>query len=478
MAQDVSLSWTDRGYLKKAANNSGAGLTFSESRNLATMSYAAWETSQETRRARVAMESVGMSVDSVADQIDRLERGLGLHLEQQTVLLKQQTEVLSQIRDAVLTPARTRAAERVADAAQLLRRERWQRALDVSREGIEADPNNPGVFFAAGWALIGLERPDDARAMFEEARDAADGDERSLGARQAARAALAGGNSGLAYSLVRDARSMAQSDDERAGVAYDVAVYAWLNDDPESAHEALEKACRHDTRYCHMAFTDRNLNDAQDLRDTAATVLTELSERVAERQPEVAAHLDEIGQGLPTPPQSSRSHSQLAEGLRPTRDWSLLQNKIHEDLTEAQRSVDNSGEADTLQGALALLNGADQLLADVEGEARELGEVVAAHDGASREQDDFESQRSEAERDRGRGVRLENATSLIRRNATTWLFWSVAWLLVGLVLPGLLVVGIVLLVVTFSALGVNYVGAEQRQKAEATIQSIDSGLNR
>lgn len=271
MAQQVSLSWTDR---RLVANAGATG--YVTNLQLQSISSSAWQTSDETRRARQAMERVGMSVDDVADQVARLERNLGLWMEAQTRVLEQQTELLSQIRDAVLTPAKTRAAERVADAAQLLRNERYKRALTVAEEGIDADPNNPGVFSAAGWALYCLERPDDARKMFEEARDAASGDERSRAARQAGRAALAGGNPSLAYSLVRDARRMADTDDEQAAVSYDVAIYAWLTRDMDTAPIALEAACRHDSTYCKMALLDTNLDDAQGLRDLAARILSEL----------------------------------------------------------------------------------------------------------------------------------------------------------------------------------------------------------
>lgn len=107
MAQEVNLSWSDRQYLKPERNAAtGSDIRHQTATMAAAVSIAAWETSRETRLARETMKSVGRSVDAVADQVEQLERGIGLHLEQQTLVLEQQTEVLAQIRDAVLRARR------------------------------------------------------------------------------------------------------------------------------------------------------------------------------------------------------------------------------------------------------------------------------------------------------------------------------------------------------------------------------------
>lgn len=478
MAQEVNLSWSDRQYLKPKRNAAtGSDIRHQTHGIAAAVSIAAWETSRETRLARETMKSVGISVDAVSDQVEHLEREIGLHLDQQTLVLEQQAELLAQIRDAVLTPAKTRAAERVADAAQLLRRERWERALTVAEEGIEADPNNPGVFFAAGWALVALERPDAATEMFEEARDAADGDERSRGARQAARAALAGGNTSLAYSLARDARQMAESEDERAAVAFDVAVYAHLTGDEETSHDALRSACHHNSRYCQMALVDRNFKDAQHLRDAAAAVLTELSAEIGRLRPQVEQRVARDRQMLPHPPSSQRAYGQLPRALRPTTDWAELRAKVTQDLEQAEALVDACTEKDNLQGSLGSLEAANHTLEEAEANAQQLGNVVAEHDAASQRHEELQSERSQAEADRDLGVKLEAATSLVKRKQVTWIFWTVAFILVGLAVPTLLPIGLLLLVFTAASLIVNEIGAQRRVKATVELERLNSQLS-
>ncbi len=444
MAQQVSLSWTAQHDLRQAARN--VGLDGVSQGLLQDISISAWQTSQETRQARRAMESVGSSVEAVADQVEHLERELGVRLEEQTRVLEQQAELLSQVRDAVLTPSKTRAAERVVDAAQLLRKERYGRALTVAEEGIDADPNNPGVFFAAGWALLGLERPDDARKMFEEAREAADGDEQSRAARQAARSALAGGNLPLAYSLVRDARAMAVSDEERAAVAFDVSVYAWLNGDRDTAKEVLESACRYDSRYCHMTLIDRNLIDAQELHELASVVLTELAEQVVLRQERVRTKLDEVRAELPRPPNSALTHDQLGAGVRPPQDWRSLKTGIDGRVSRATADSTASGKAETLQHSSRLLIDSATILEEAHREIPKLRSAISAHDEAAAQHARLEDDLSQVERERQRVAGIVNVISGIRRKTKLLIFWGIVLCLVGLAWAPLQVVGAIMII--------------------------------
>lgn len=476
MTETVSLSWTDRRHIERVARSAGTQ-DWRTHAELGTIAQSAWETSQETRRARHAMESVGYAVDAVADRVAGLEREVGIRLEEQTRALQQQSEILSQIRDAVLTPAKTRAAERVADAAQLLDRERWDRALAVAEEGIDADPNNPGVFFAAGWALVGLERPDEARSMFEEARDAADGDQRSLGARQAARAALAGGDSALAFTLARDARAMAESPNEAAAVAYDVAVYAWLNEDRDTARQALLSACEHDSRYCEMALLDRNLDDASELRDLAATTLATLSEEVGSRLPEVERRSQSIRDSLPAPPTSARTYSDLAPNLRPDIDWSVQRSKVKQGLAKVDHTVAGLDEEDTIQGRIAALAASSEALDVIEGEARDLPDVIAAHDAASKRQDELEALRAAAEGERDKWQSIAANTQHWRANAGKWLFWSVATTALGLALPIFLAIGLPMLLVTLGALALDQVARQRRTHSDGVVQRTTTEMS-
>jgi tetratricopeptide (TPR) repeat protein len=471
VAQQVSLSWSDSRNLARAAQS--GGLNTYDSLALQQVASAAWQTSAETRRARETMERVGYVAEDIADGIERLEGALGLRLDEQSRVLQQQSEVLTQIRDAVLTPARTRAAERVGDAARLLERERWDRALAVAEEGIEADPNNAGVFFAAGWALVGLERMDAACKMFEEARDAADGDERSRAARQAARAALAGGDEQLAYSLARDARGLAQSADERAAVDYDLGVYALLSGDAPTASESLEAACRHSSEHCKMALLDHHYDNAPEMRDLAARILTELAERVELRKSDIEGRAARLRGGLPAPPRTTRTFAQLGVGLRPARDWSVLQAKVNEELAWIDTTVPSATQAASLQATLRILDEADRSLADIEGHARELETVIAAHDTAAQRQDELVGKRAAIARVHARWQRLANDTGLVRRSARKLIVWSVVLILVGILVPALLLLGAVGLVATIVALVLNGAAAQVADDRGSSLERID-----
>ena len=70
------------------------------------------------------------------------------------------------------SPARTRAAERLVDAAELLRHNRNERALSLAEQAIDDDPNNDTAFVLAAWAALGLEDLERARGYFREAAQA------------------------------------------------------------------------------------------------------------------------------------------------------------------------------------------------------------------------------------------------------------------------------------------------------------------
>ena len=92
----------------------------------------------------------------------------------------------------------------MGDAAGLLRSGRCDRALQCAHEAIDADPNHPGGFAAAGWACVGLERLDDARRHFMEASVAASTPEESAGyARQGARLSLVLQQPGVAVEALQ-----------------------------------------------------------------------------------------------------------------------------------------------------------------------------------------------------------------------------------------------------------------------------------
>ncbi len=82
-------------------------------------------------------------VQDVTMAVEDLTREIGLQLQDQTQLMTRQVELLQQIAETLRTPARTRAAERISNAGELLSRERYERALTVASQAIDDDPNNP-----------------------------------------------------------------------------------------------------------------------------------------------------------------------------------------------------------------------------------------------------------------------------------------------------------------------------------------------
>jgi tetratricopeptide (TPR) repeat protein len=250
ISSEPALSWLDREALSAtaAATQSIAGSLGSLSLEIAA--------------------SIGWGTTEISSAILHMEEELGFHLSQQTALLTEQLEALERIDSALRHPAKVRAAERLADAAQLLRAKRFERTLPLAEEAIAADPLNPSAFSTAAWALLGLERLPEAREMFAEAALAADGDNRARFTRHEARVAFALGYGEAAVAALVRILSEAITDVERAAVLYDLCVFE-AEDDPVRAADCLGQAASHDSRYALMALVDPLLADHQDLLDLA-----------------------------------------------------------------------------------------------------------------------------------------------------------------------------------------------------------------
>jgi signal transduction histidine kinase len=93
-----------------------------------------------------SIEDLGQDVREVADAIDHLVSELDLRMDEQAELLGRQVDQLAEIAQTLRNPARTRAAERVEAAFELLRRHRNERALAVAEQAIDDDPNNDVAF--------------------------------------------------------------------------------------------------------------------------------------------------------------------------------------------------------------------------------------------------------------------------------------------------------------------------------------------
>ena len=229
--------------------SSGPTLSWSEH-------HALLEGSADLRRVRSGLEDLGVDVRSVARAVDGLEGQLGLRLEEQSMLLDRQVDLLADIAQAVRTPARVRAAERLSGVGELLRRKRYDRAATAAKEAIEDDPNNPAGFIAAGWAQIGLKRLDEARALFTEAAEASDGDARSAAVRQTARLTFALDGPRAALARLDEYATGARGSTEQAAIAYDRSVYLAELGDTSAAEVRLLDAGRDEPSFLLTALAD------------------------------------------------------------------------------------------------------------------------------------------------------------------------------------------------------------------------------
>jgi len=454
-----------------------AGLSWMDSAAIRESAVAAWQASAETRQARQAVEDLQYDVGEAVDAIAGLEQSLGLKLDDQVRVLKQQSAVLEEIRSAVLNPEKTRAAERLADATQLLENERYERALKVAGEGIDADPNNPNLFFVAGWASVAEERFEEARAMFEEARDASRGDQRSLACRQAARSAFVAGKSELAYQLCRDARAAAEGPEELAAVNYDIAVYACATGDQATAVSAIEEACEEDSRHADRALFDPVFERAPEVRDAAARSLRRIAEEIQRTLPAIEGRIASLQETIPGPPvHNDHPHSALDAGVRPTRDWQNHRDQVEQELGEVLRSISSAKDDARLQAMVSALGAAGTQLAALEGELPALAESIKQHDDAVSHQSRLAEHLNAASHSRERWASIARLRQVGRHKGLIWV--GVILSCLGLLIPSFLVIGLLTLAGIAAAYGIGFYAEQQQEMEQRTAQRITEELKR
>lgn len=379
-----TLGWADRQALENVATEMGG--VRQDLRGIgAAMQYVA-EGQQDIAWA------VATGTSAITASLAALERDLGLRLDEQTDVLEQQIDLLSQIHETLRTPAKTRAAERIADTAELLRRGRFDRALSNATSAIEDDPNNAAGFRAAGWAALGLGQLLAARDYFVESGAASDGDERAEALRQAAR---------IAY-LVDDATSaltiLAAVDDRASrlaarGVAYDRALYCAESGNVEQARKHLHDALDQDARFVLLALEDEVVAghpelvaDAREHLETLVRKLAELRRSLRDRLDEATVLIDDIPELLPDPVDDGPASIDSARGRA----------DLHTDLEAVKHNVDEVLRADrvpldtTAAGLEALRGSVVELLVS----ARRTREIYTAVNDRTLE---YESQRGERE---------------------------------------------------------------------------------
>jgi tetratricopeptide (TPR) repeat protein len=252
-------------------------------------------TSEHLRSARTTIENLGLDVRSVTRALDGLEDELGLRLDQQSILLDRQVDLLADIAQSLRTPARVRAAERLAAVGELLRRKRFKRAAAFAKDAIDDDPNNPAAFLAAGWAHIGLEQLNEARAHFAEAAEASDGDQRSAATRQSARLALALDGAATALATLDDNTRRDAGEKELSAVAYDRSVYLAEMGRIDEAAESLRRAGEHEPSFLFAALTDPVLASHSEITAIATYELTTRLHGVSTQTAEADSLLDQLG---------------------------------------------------------------------------------------------------------------------------------------------------------------------------------------
>jgi|SRR5215208_394746 len=265
---------------------SGSSLSWSEHNALMASAAGSMATAQQTALARQTLEQLRYDVQDVAQAVETLQTELGLQLQEQTQIMTRQLELLAQIAETLRTPARTRAAERISDAGELLRRERYERALTLAMQAIDDDPNNPAGFLAAAWASLGVDEVEQARDFFREAEQASDGDQRQSAIRQAARLTfLLEDPQGALKELGASSEQLSPA--EEGATDFDRAVYFSKAGDSTPAAECIRKASYHDGRFCLMALTDPILSRDATVAQTAAEQLRAIQEVVEPSAAEV-----------------------------------------------------------------------------------------------------------------------------------------------------------------------------------------------
>lgn len=249
---------------------SGSSLSWSEHKALMASAAGSMATAHTLAQLRYDVQDVTMAVES-------LTREIGLQLQDQTLLLIRQVELLAEIAETLRTPARTRAAERISNAGELLSRERYERALTLAMQAIDDDPNNPAGFLAAAWASLGLDNVEQARDFFREAKQASDGDQRQSALRQAARLTfLLEGPQNALKELGGSPEQLSPT--EEAATEFDRAVYFSHAGDSATAAKCIRKVSELDGRFCLMALTDPILSRDAAVSETAAEQLRAIQE--------------------------------------------------------------------------------------------------------------------------------------------------------------------------------------------------------
>lgn len=245
----------------------GSSLNWSQSASLA-------RTAENTRPGSSGIDmtpvirelrSLGVDIHEVAGAVASLEQELVLRLDAQTDMLDKQLDVLEQIAEILRNPLRTRAAERVRTANELLRHHRFERALEVTDQAIDDDPNNDLAFIIGGWASFGLKMIDLARVYFREAKQATSGTKGAEGRRMHAARLAARMTFGLegpeaawqelnATDYVSEHLELNESQFLFA-LYYDLAAYAAATNRTQDAIQYFSR-CSPTKAKCYLALTD------------------------------------------------------------------------------------------------------------------------------------------------------------------------------------------------------------------------------
>jgi tetratricopeptide (TPR) repeat protein len=374
---------------------SSPGLSWSDHNALKSVATASSEVARETSAIRRRLDLMGLDITTIGRAVMAVEAELGFGLQAVTGALSEQLTVLERIVDTLQTPAKTRAAERLVDVAELLRRERWQRALAISQTAIEDDPNNPAGFLAAAWAHMGLTDLERAREAFIEAAEAGDDVQRSAAGRQAARLTLALAEDpdpalkqldryGLTSAPAWPAEAQWDGPATRAQVAhwwghqrelaatqYDRSVYLASSDPDESAVE-ISAAGTIDPRFFALAVTDTLLADHKNLTDLAARELerahSEQLERLRSQVARLRALRARIADFAPKHALVGPAHAMEQEAMSALAEETIAcpsRLMLHDLFIAALSRAEHTLEADEIADLQSAIEGHAQALASI-----------------------------------------------------------------------------------------------------------------
>jgi tetratricopeptide (TPR) repeat protein len=254
------------------------------------------------------LETLGWGIDNVAESVTSLQDQIVPRFDVQIHFLSEQLSLLKSIDSSLKNPRRVQAAERIEQASELLGFMQYDVALRYAKEAIDHDASNPGGYIAAGWALVGSNKIDNATYYFAKATHVTSDYSPWLESmRQLSRCQLIVGNtswarenlnrairrsssyienqkqhvenleirankSPLSYEYIRPSileeakRILRSLEMDLAGLEYEASIANAADGDDEEAKRLIEAAIQTDIRFAHLAIGEPLLEGHDEIR--------------------------------------------------------------------------------------------------------------------------------------------------------------------------------------------------------------------